>query len=70
MAVGELVVASYPDAIEAVRGIDSIEQLEDVIASSRLGDLQDRFTQSCENLEAVATANDIEVDLHCGSDES
>lgn len=65
LATGEALAASLPITIEAVRSLDSIENLQETIESSPFTVASQRFSIACRNLESAATGAGIEVDLNC-----
>lgn len=67
IASGEALAAAMPSSIEAIRNLDSIEQLQETLEGTAYSVAAQRFGLACENLEAAAVAQGIEVDLQCPS---
>lgn len=65
VATGEALAASLPITIEALRSLESIEDLQETIERSPFTVAAQRFAIACQNLEDAATGAGIEVDLQC-----
>jgi hypothetical protein len=65
VASGEALAASMPITIEAVRSLDTIEDLNETIEAAPFTVAAQRFSLACQNLEAAAVAEGIEVELDC-----
>ncbi len=65
VAAGEALAAAMPITIEAVRSLDSIENLQETIDASPFTVAAQRFGIACQNLEDAAKGAGIDVDLDC-----
>ncbi len=65
VATGEALSAALPVTIQALRSLDTIENLQETIDQSPFAVAAQRFTIACQNLEDAATGAGIEVDLRC-----
>lgn len=65
IASGEALAAAMPSSIEAIRNLDSIEQLQETVEATPYAVAAQRFAIACENLEAAAAGQGFEVDLQC-----
>jgi hypothetical protein len=65
LASGEALAAAMPSSIEAVRNLDSIEQLQETLEATPYWVAAQRFGIACENLQSAAVAQGFEADLQC-----
>jgi len=65
VASGEALAAAMPSSIETIRSLGSIEQLQETLEATPYSLAAQRFALACENLEAAAVAQAVEVDLAC-----
>lgn len=65
LASGEALAAALPSSIEAVRNLDSIEQLQETLEATPYWVAAQRFGIACENLQTAAATQGFEADLQC-----
>lgn len=70
VAAGEALVALFPDVIQRARdakSVKDIETLADELDGPPFSDAGNRSDEACFALQEIADANNIDVDLTCGS---